>query len=96
MENKVKIKILTTSPDFKVLDVSGNPGDVLKKHQVNINGLLLVREGNIIYSEDTRQLLLAAGDSVNIPANIVHEVTCKNTAKFFVVLPKQSKMKFEK
>jgi len=95
MENKVDIKIIA-SADFKVLDVSGNSGDVLKKHQVNINGLLLVREGNIIYSEDTRLMLLAAGDSVNIPANVIHEITCKNEAKFFVVLPKQSKMKFEK
>lgn len=96
MENKVNIKVLTTSPDFKVLDVSGRSGDVLKKHQVNINGLLLVREGNIIYSEDTRLLLLAAGDSVDIPANVVHEITCKNEAKFFVVLPKKSQMRFEK
>jgi len=96
MNNKVNISVLSASPDFKVLSVSGKTGDALKKHQVNFNALLLVRSGSIIYAEDTRQQRLIAGECFNIPADTVHEVTCTEASDFFVVLPVQSKMQFEK
>jgi len=96
MNNKVNISVLSASPDFKVLSISGKSGDALKKHQVNYNALLLVRSGNIIYSEDTRQQRLTAGECFNIPADTVHEVTCIEESNFFVVLPNQTKMRFEK
>jgi len=96
MDNKVKIKVLPTSDAFKLLDVSGNSGDVLNKHQVNIDALLLVKAGNIIYADDTGQQRLKAGEFMNIPPNVIHKVTCTDTANFFVVLPSFSKMKFEK
>lgn len=96
MENKVNITILSSSPDFKVLSVSGKSGDVLTKHQVNFNALLLVQKGNIVYTEETRQQRLTAGACFNIPADTVHKVTCTEDSNFFVVLPNQSKMKFEK
>lgn len=96
MNTKVNITVLSASPDFKVLSVSGKSGDALRKHQVNHNALLLVRKGNIIYAEATRQQRLTAGACFNIPADTIHEVTCVDESNFFVVLPNESKMKFEK
>lgn len=96
MTNKINIKIGLSSEDVKVLNATGNAGDVLKKHKVNYNAVLLVREGKITYTESGRYLELAAGDCMTIPAEVYHEVICSTDAKFFVVLPNQAKMKFAK
>jgi len=94
MTNKINIKIGLSSEDVKVLDAAGNAGDVLRKHKVNYNAVLLVREGKIVYTEAGRDLELAAGDCTTIPAEVYHEVNCSTDAKFFVVLPNQAKIKF--
>jgi len=94
MVNKINIKIGLSSEDVKVLDATGNAGDALKKHKVNHNAVLLVREGKIIYTEAGRDLELMAGDCTTIPAEVYHEVNCSTDAKFFVVLPNQAKIKF--
>lgn len=97
MTNKINIKIGLSSEEVKVLDATGNAGDVLKKHKVNHNAVLLVREGKIIYTEEgSRGLELAAGDCTTIPAEVYHEVDCSTDAKFFVVLPNQAKIRFAK
>ena len=97
MTNKINIKIGLSSKDAKVLDATGNAGDVLKKHKVNYNAVLFVREGKITYTEeDRRSLELAAGDCTIIPAEVYHEVECSTDAKFFVVLPNQAKIRFTK
>ena len=96
MENKVNINVLKTASEFKVLDISGNPGDSLKNHKVDNSALLLVRAGSIIYKEAERMVVLSAGEACDIPANVFHKVTCTTKAKFFVVLSNQAKMTFEK
>ena len=96
MENKVKIKVLSSSPEYKVLSISGDAGDILQKHQVNYPALLLVRKGNIIYSENEKRRSLTSGECQNIPADIIHGVICIDKSELFVVLSNSAKMKFEK
>lgn len=96
MENKVKITVAPNLSEFKVLNISGKKGDVLTKHQVNQNALLLVRNGKIIYSEQEMQQQLSAGECKDIPAKVIHEVACLEDSDFFVVLSNSTKMKFEK
>ena len=90
MENKVNIKVILSSPDYKVLELSGDTGAVLKKHKVNQNALLLVREGTIAYIETSRKLEASAGGCVEIPKGIVHEVSCTMPSKFFVIIPNET------
>ncbi|MGK0364824.1 MAG: quercetin dioxygenase-like cupin family protein [Saprospiraceae bacterium] len=94
MTNKIKISVGLSSDDVKVLNATGNAGDVLKKHKVNYNAVLLVREGKILFTEEGRELELGAGDCTTITAEVYHEVNCLADAKFFLVLPNQAKMKF--
>ena len=96
MNNKVKISTSSPSSEFKVLSISGNVGDVLEKHKVNDNALLLVRSGKILYSEKDREQELNAGDSWSIPADVLHKVTCIDESEVFVVLSTSTKMRFEK
>ena len=96
MNTKVKINVSTPSPEFKVLNISGNAGDVLENHKVNNNALLLVRNGKILYSEKDREQELNAGESWSIPADVFHKVTCIDESEIFVVLSTSTKMRFEK
>ena len=96
MDNKVKITASSPSPEFKVLSISGMAGDILDKHKVNQNALLLVRNGKILYSEEDRKQELSAGESWSIPAEVLHKVTCIEPSEIFVVLSNSTKMKFEK
>ncbi len=96
MSNKVKIIVLKSSSNSKILSISGNPGDSLSEHKVDNHALLLMRTGNIIYKEEKRSQVLSAGEICDIPANIVHQITCSTNAAFFVVMPNSAKMKFEK
>lgn len=96
MRNKVTVKIGLSTPDFKVLDISGEIGSELKKHKVNENALLIVRIGVIAYEEENcSALILKEGTCHNIPSNVYHQVTCIEKANFFVVLTNHTKMKFE-
>lgn len=96
MNNKVKINASNPSPEFKVLSISGNAGDVLENHKVNDSALLLVRNGKILYSEKDREQELNAGESWSIPADVFHKVTCIDESEIFVVLSTSTKMRFEK
>ena len=97
MKNKVNIKVVPSGETFKVLHISGNSGDALTKHQVNQNALLLVKSGNLTYQEENSNVLLTEGQCHPIPAGVLHAVTCRSAeTNFFVVLPNQAKMKFEK
>ena len=96
MEKKVKIKLLPSSNAYKVLSITGETGDILKQHKVDIDALLLMKEGTITYEEATRKVNLSAGECLDIPANVFHEVTCEEDASFFVVLSTQAKMRFQK
>lgn len=96
MNTNVKISSSNPSPEFKVLNISGNAGDVLENHKVNDSALLLVRNGKILYSEKNREQELNAGESWCIPADIFHKITCIDESEIFVVLSTSTKMKFEK
>ena len=96
MNTKVKISASSPSPEFKVLNISGNAGDVLENHKVNDGALLLVRNGKIRYSEESREQELTAGESWSIPAYVFHKVTCIEKSEIFVVLSTATKMRFEK
>jgi len=76
MNNKVKISASSPSSEFNVLSISGDAGDVLEKHKVNHNALLLVRNGKILYAEKDREQELSAGESWSIPADVFHKVVC--------------------
>lgn len=96
MNNKVKITTSTPSSEFKVLNISGDAGDVLENHKVNQSALLLVRNGKILYSEQEKEHELIAGDSLNIPAEVFHKVACLEPSEIFVVLQTSTKMRFKK
>ncbi len=96
MNNKVKIEQVKNESGFKVLSISGEPGNSLTKHKVNVDALLLMRSGSIIYKEDNRMKILSAGECCDIPANILHKVTFTTKAKFFVIMAEAAKMRFEK
>lgn len=97
MKNKVNIKVVPSGGTFKVLCISGNNGDSLTKHQVNQDALLLVKLGSLTYQEEESNILLSEGQCHPIPAGVLHAVTCRSEdTEFFVVLPNQAKMKFEK
>jgi len=93
---KISIAILQKSSAYKVLGASGTAGDVLKAHQVNSDALLLVRTGCISYQTSAKEIILETGEVHNIPSKEIHEVHCKTDAHFFLVVPTNSKMKFEK
>lgn len=97
MINKIALTVGLSTDEVKVLNGAGNANDVLKKHKVNFNTVLLVREGKITFEEEGdkgRKLELSAGDSIIITAEVHHEVSCITDAKFFLVLPNQAKIKF--
>ena len=96
MEKKVKIELQHSSDDFKVLNLKGQAGEVLKKHKVDHNALLLVGTGTIIYQEDGQAAkTLSEGNCQSIPANVFHEVICQDTAQCFVVLSNRAKLRFQ-
>jgi len=96
MDNKVDIQLINSSNAYKVLSITGNKGDALKKHKVDKSALLLVREGSVSYRENNKSHLLSSGECQLIPANVFHEVICIVRSKFFVVLSNETKMKFKK
>ena len=96
MKNKVNIKVVPSGDTFKVLHILGNSGDALTKHQVNQAALLLVQTGNLTYQEESKEVLLSAGQCHPIPVNVLHAVTCRaENTQFFVILSNRAKMRFE-
>lgn len=93
---KANIKVAFTSPQFKVLLLSGKKGDTLKKHKVDEHALLLIKNGSLIYQEGEKHLTLSSGEAHQIPANKFHEVTCTESTEAFVIMTPQTKMRFEK
>ncbi len=96
MKSSVNIQLLLSSPDFKVLSISGEAGDTLESHQVNENALLLVREGVVTYQQAEQSILLSEGEAHAIPADHYHSVRCQEASNIFVVIPKRATMKFER
>ena len=96
MSNKIKIELIKNDSGLKVLSLSGEPGNSLSEHKVNKKALLLMRTGSVIYKEADRMKTLSAGDSCDIPPNIIHKVTCTTKAKFFVIMPEAAKLRFDK
>ncbi len=94
---KVKIKLVLTSPTYKVICVSGGPGDLLEKHKVDEAAMLLVKKGRMIYQEKGEApITLSENEGQNIPAEIYHQLSCVDEAEAFVIIPLQAKMKFER
>ena len=93
MEQTVNIKALKSST-FKVISISGEAGDRLKKHRVNTNALLVLNRGSIIYREEDRQQQVSTGEILDIPAEVFHEVVCTEDTEFLVIMPQDTKMKF--
>ena len=96
MNNKVEIKKVKTSKEYTVLSISGKLGDHLSQHKVDLPALLLVKNGSITYRDDENTVQLSADQVFDIPANVLHKVTCTSDASFFVVLTNSTIMKFVK
>lgn len=95
-ENKVKITPVITTADAKVICISGEAGDVLSRHKVNDNALLLVKKGQFRYLEGETMLDLSAGEGHSIPADTFHALSCTTEAEAFLVIPIRAKIRFEK
>ncbi len=93
--NKIKMKWVKNISNFKLLDASGEPGDILADHRVDRKAMLLVRSGKLVYEEAGRPITLSAGEARDIPANVVHNVSCTTRAEFFVVMAIDALMRFE-
>jgi len=95
---KTKINITTalSSPDYKVLSLSGDEGAMLERHKVNENALLLVQTGSVTYKEAAKSIILSKGQVHQIPIGVFHELSCNEEATVFLVVPINAKMKFEK
>jgi len=93
---KVNVKAVLSSPDYKVITLSGDQGDTLEKHKVSEPGLLLVKRGSVTYTEGERHVVVSEGEAHSIPAEVFHEVRCNEVAEVFVVMSRGSKMKFER
>lgn len=94
---KAKVSKVLSSPDYKVISVSGNAGDVLEKHKVNQPAILLVQKGTVIYQEEgALPVKLTSTEGHNIPPEVFHQVTCVDEAAIFVLIPLEAKMKFKR
>lgn len=94
---KVKIKPVLASPEFKVLHISGEAGDVLERHKVTEPGLLLVKKGTISYQEEGQpEMQFSENEGHNIPPEIFHKVSCVNQAEIFVFIPQKATLRFKK
>lgn len=67
-------KALHSGEHFKVLAIGFNSGMKLKEHQAHLPSKLTVLTGEVIYSEDEKNVRLGQYDEVNIPVNTLHSV----------------------
>jgi len=67
-------KSLHHGSGFRVLLMGFNKGMILKEHKAHIQSKLTVIEGNVIYKEENRDVVLKQYDEVEIPLEITHSV----------------------
>jgi len=94
--SNVNIKNIHNSPQTKLLKIVGEKGDCLSEHKVSQAAILLVAEGEIVYTEGKRSVVLSQDGTHEIPADTLHEVAVSEAATFYVFLGGSSKMSFSK
>jgi len=92
----LKVKSIKNKSGYKILDISGESGDLLNNHKTDRNAIILVRTGSIIYRDADKIVPLSSGDVYDIAPNVFHKIVFTTKAKFFVVMDNNSKLVFEK
>jgi len=92
--NKPNISIKFEDQNFKILELIGQPGDLLPSHKVDIDALLFIQDGSVKYSESDREINLNKNDIHSIPKNIVHQLNFDTESTLLLILIPQSKMQF--
>jgi len=94
-KNKPTINKRLQNDTFKVLEIVGNPGDVLASHQVDHDAVLHIMSGSIIYREGSSITTLADFKIHSIKKKQVHSLEFIEKSKLLLFLFPNSKIKFE-
>lgn len=73
--SKPVAKILQKGTDFKVVAIGFNKDSVLDDHKTDQPAKLVVLEGNVVYKEGEKIVMMSQYDEVIIPINVMHSVT---------------------
>jgi|GEM_PF-2782579 len=96
MSERVTMSLVISTADHKVMMVSGASGDLLESHKVDVEALLLVKNGNITYEQEGERIVLVSGQGYSIPSDVYHAVHCNEASEIFIIIPKRAKMKFQR
>jgi len=68
------VKSLHSNENFKVLILGFKKGMILKKHKAHAKTKLTILEGEVVYSEEEKNVILKQYDEHEIPVEVTHSV----------------------
>lgn len=78
-------KVLKSGDNFKVIIIGFKDKMVLDDHKTDIPARLVVLEGQVVYKEGDKTVIMSQYDEVNIPVNVIHSVTALSDSLCMVV-----------
>lgn len=78
-------KVLKSGDSFKVIIIGFKDKMVLDDHKTDIPARLVVLEGQVVYKEGDKTVIMSQYDEVNIPVNVIHSVTALSDSLCMVV-----------
>lgn len=91
---KPNIKLLATGKKLNVKQMQANAGELLPKHQANLESVLLVLDGECILKMEGKDHELKAGEPIIVPAGIKHQIKAKTNFKAAHIMPNDIEFEF--
>lgn len=98
MEKVVVLTIaeLALGEQFVVKQMAAKAGEVMPKHQANLESMLFIYEGECVLRINDNEVFLKAGEAVSIPALVKHQIKAITDYKGIHFMPKEVKFQFFK
>lgn len=91
---KIKFAPIESNDRFKVMRAIAPTGAVMAPHIADKSAFLLIEDGEIEFTLDQQQSRLKDGDSLRIPAEVVHHIRVISDCKILLMLDAQVKIRF--
>ncbi len=89
------VKLLATGTKLVAKQMQGRQGDLLPRHQANVESIIFIHEGECILKINGEDKPLKQGDALIIPPDVMHQFKAITDFKGIHFMPKDIQFKFE-
>ena len=89
-----RVRLMASGDKLEAKEMRASGGDLLPEHIANLESILFVQEGEIIFYMKGEEQVLSSGDCIIVPPKIRHQIRAKTEFKAVHFMPKEIKFQF--